>query len=185
MKLKYYLRGIGVGILVTTLILTIAGHNRKKMSDEEVIKRAGQLGMIMQKDETLFDNESSASETEASTTETPTTETPTTEASTTEAPTTEAPTTEAPTTEAPTTEAPTTEAPTTAVSGNATIQVVRGMYSESVSQAMQSAGIISDWRDFNMYLCSNGYAERLQTGTFTMNSSMSYEQLAKILIGAN
>lgn len=46
MKLKYYLRGLGIGILVTTVILSLAGIGRKNMTDEEVIKRAKELGMV-------------------------------------------------------------------------------------------------------------------------------------------
>ena len=37
MKLKYYLRGLGVGIVVTAVILTIANHLGNKMSDEDII----------------------------------------------------------------------------------------------------------------------------------------------------
>ena len=56
MKLKYYLRGLGLGILFTTIVLTIAFHNGQKesLSDEEIIKRAGQLGMVMEKKGSLF-----------------------------------------------------------------------------------------------------------------------------------
>ena len=46
MKLKYYLRGLGIGILVTTVILSLAGIGRKNMTDEEVVKRAKELGMV-------------------------------------------------------------------------------------------------------------------------------------------
>ena len=38
MKLKYYLRGLGIGMILTTFILMIS-FSGKKMSDEEVIKR--------------------------------------------------------------------------------------------------------------------------------------------------
>ena len=44
MKLKYYLRGLGLGILVTTLILS-AGAKPARMTDEEVRARAKELGM--------------------------------------------------------------------------------------------------------------------------------------------
>lgn len=52
MKLKYYLRGVGVGIILTTLILTISyrANGGAKLSDEEIIKRAEKLGMVMQDD---------------------------------------------------------------------------------------------------------------------------------------
>lgn len=46
MKLKYYLRGLGIGILITTVILSLAGIGRKNMTDEEVVKRAKELGMV-------------------------------------------------------------------------------------------------------------------------------------------
>ncbi len=47
MKLKYYLRGMGIGVLLTAIIMGVAlGGNNTKMSDAEVIKRARQLGMV-------------------------------------------------------------------------------------------------------------------------------------------
>ena len=49
MKLKYYLRGMGIGIIVTTIILTISFSQREvEISDAEVIARASELGMVMQ-----------------------------------------------------------------------------------------------------------------------------------------
>lgn len=48
MKLKYYLRGLGIGIIVTTIILMICFSRQKSsVSDEEIMKRAAELGMIM------------------------------------------------------------------------------------------------------------------------------------------
>ena len=48
MKRKYFVRGLGVGILFGALIMFAAymtsGKNR--MSDEDVIKRAQELGMV-------------------------------------------------------------------------------------------------------------------------------------------
>lgn len=49
MKLKYYLRGLGLGILFTTIILMIAFHTHPNdISDDEVIRRAKKLGMVEQ-----------------------------------------------------------------------------------------------------------------------------------------
>ena len=190
--MKMYLRGLGIGIIVTAIILIIARNTGNKMSDREIIERAEELGMVMKEttSDKLFPDEEET--TENTTTETTTTEPSTTEAPTTEAPTTEAPTTEAPTTEAPTTEAPTTEAPTQPPTQPPTIPqdttvvtakivITRGMYSEAISQAMERTGVISDWRKFNDFLEANGYAERLQTGTFTLKSTMTYDEMAKIL----
>ncbi len=48
MKIKYYLRGLGVGIVITTLILLIVFNTTgKNISDEEVVARAKALGMVM------------------------------------------------------------------------------------------------------------------------------------------
>ncbi len=48
MKFKYYLRGCGVGILFTALVLTISFHTRGGvMTDEMAMQRASELGMVM------------------------------------------------------------------------------------------------------------------------------------------
>ena len=46
MKLKYYLRGLGIGVFVSVIIMTVAFGNRKPMTDEEIKARAKELGMI-------------------------------------------------------------------------------------------------------------------------------------------
>lgn len=51
MKLKYYLRGLGIGIIVTTIVLAISFSQRKvEISDEEIIARATMLGMVMEEE---------------------------------------------------------------------------------------------------------------------------------------
>ena len=48
MKLKYYFRGLGIGIIVTTIILVSCFSMQKpKMTDEQIIEKAALLGMIM------------------------------------------------------------------------------------------------------------------------------------------
>lgn len=52
MKFKYYLRGLGIGIFVSTVILSVSFALKKPaMSDEEVIARAEELGMILPEEE--------------------------------------------------------------------------------------------------------------------------------------
>ena len=47
MKLKYYMRGIGIGIIFSTIILSISHKtSTTTMTDAEVIRRAEQLGMV-------------------------------------------------------------------------------------------------------------------------------------------
>lgn len=46
MKLKYYLRGLAVGVLLTTIVLTIANAGKKPLTDAQIRQRALALGMI-------------------------------------------------------------------------------------------------------------------------------------------
>lgn len=46
MERRYYLRGLGLGILITAIIMGAAQSGSKEMSDEEVRQRARELGMI-------------------------------------------------------------------------------------------------------------------------------------------
>ncbi len=65
MKLKYYLRGMGVGVLLTAIIMGVAlGGSGSKMSDAEVIKRARQLGMVEAESTRLSDYSESVGQSE-------------------------------------------------------------------------------------------------------------------------
>lgn len=46
MKLRYYLRGLAVGILTATVILTIANADNHPLTDAEIRVRALELGMV-------------------------------------------------------------------------------------------------------------------------------------------
>ncbi|MDD3413593.1 MAG: hypothetical protein PHY47_06290 [Lachnospiraceae bacterium] len=46
MKLKYYLRGLGIGIFVATLVLGIVLGKKEHLTDAEIKERAIQLGMV-------------------------------------------------------------------------------------------------------------------------------------------
>lgn len=46
MERKYYLRGLGLGIVMTAIIMGIALSGNHKMTDEEIIARAKELGMV-------------------------------------------------------------------------------------------------------------------------------------------
>lgn len=47
MNLKYYLRGLGLGIVVTAIIMGVAtGGKKEALTNEEIIARAKELGMI-------------------------------------------------------------------------------------------------------------------------------------------
>ena len=70
MKLKYYLRGLGIGIIITTIVLMIAYSGRNtELTDEEIVARAKNLGMVM-KEDPLFSNSELHKDSETVTSET-------------------------------------------------------------------------------------------------------------------
>lgn len=65
MKFKYYLRGAGVGMIIATVILSIAFLFHRDLSDAEIMKRAMALGMVMEgagQSDTLADSVSKKNE---------------------------------------------------------------------------------------------------------------------------
>lgn len=47
MKLRYYLRGLGIGIVITALLMGLTkGSAKETLSDDEIIARAEALGMV-------------------------------------------------------------------------------------------------------------------------------------------
>ena len=231
MRLKYFLRGLGIGIVVTTIILAISHNAGRRMSDSEVIGRAKELGMAYTTAAQENSTESAAetTETETDTTESVTTgqesttdteagstaETESSEASTTAQETTgvretttqqetttqestiqETTTTRAAqesttetTREASTTEAETTQAKNESTETEAstvityTLTIASGMSSNTVCDILKKNGIIADSGDFDRFLVSSGYADRIRVGSFEVNSGMSYDELAAAFCG--
>lgn len=226
MRLKYFLRGLGIGIVVTTIILAISHNAGRRMSDSEVIGRAKELGMAYTTAAQENSTESAAetTETETDTTEPVTTgqesttdteagstaETESSEASataqettgvretTTQQETTTQETTIQETTttraaqestaetthEASTTETETTQAENESTETEAstvityTLTIASGMSSNTVCDILKKNGIIADSGDFDRFLVSSGYADRIRVGSFEVNSGMSYDELA-------
>lgn len=188
MKLKYYLRGLGIGILVTTVILSLAGVGRKNMTDEEVVKRAKELGMVESTllsdlpDQTKTDE---VRPTEPEISLQPETSEPEESASTPETP--EAPE-ETPVAPEETPEAP-EETPVSPEDGNpdipagetVTLVIGRGESSTTVSKNLKKAGIVEDAAAFDRFLCNNGYDKKIITGTYEIPYGASEEEIAKII----
>lgn len=211
MKLKYYLRGLGIGILVTLLLTGIAGNKKQEMTDEEIKARATELGMIESTTlteptlapeatdiptsggtpEPTEETEPTATPTEPATPTPEPTVTPTPEPTAT--PTEPATPTPEPTVTPPEPATPTPEPTATPMPEEAenpglseeivTITVNRGYSSEKVSALAEEAGLVQDARDFNLYLCENGYDKRIVTGVHQIPMNATYEEIAMILTG--
>ena len=187
MKKKYFVRGLGIGIIFGALIMLAAylTSGKGSLSDEEVMKRAQELGMV-KKSEYVLDSEVTSEETttEAVTTEASVATEKATEEATTEAPGTTEKATEEAATEAASTEKATTEAATTEQTDaktKATITVSGGMSSETISSLLENAGLVESASKFNSFLVQNGYDKKLETGSFDIYGGMTYEEIARIL----
>ena len=193
MKLKYYLRGLGIGILVTAVIMGVTQGSRKEtLSDREIRERAAALGMV-EPGNSLADLEAAetpaateipeAAETPAATeipeaAETPAaTETP--EAAETPA-ATEAPAA----TETPEVTARPMQKPAEEEEGSSyTFEIQAGDSSYQVAYRLQQAGLVADARDFDNYLCSKGYDRKLKTGSYEIPETATEEEISEILCG--
>lgn len=205
MKLKYYLRGLGIGMIVTALILGISFSNRQDqtsqiMTDDQIRERAAELGMVDSSELTLAALQNSAKQptegTPEETTQTqeqnnieaePETTVPAETQATAEPETTQEPEAtaepEPEKTAAPetTAEPEVTEAPQRTQTASITIQ--RGDDSGSASRRLYEAGLVENAKAFDNYLCNNGYSRSINPGTYEIAPGTSEEEIAKIITG--
>lgn len=179
MKLKYYLRGLGIGILITTVILSLAGIGRKNMTDEEVVKRAKELGMV--ESTLLSDLPDQTKAEEVRPTEPETLETETLEPEVSPEPEETASTPETPAAPEETPVSPEDGNPDTPAGETVTLVIGRGESSTTVSKNLKKAGIVEDAAAFDRFLCNNGYDKKIITGTYEIPYGASEEEIAKII----
>ena len=204
MNLKYYLRGLGIGIIVTALIMGIAtSGKRETLSDSEIMERAKALGMT---EETTLIVDAAAEPSATDGEEEKESEgaaeqqalaTPDKEPEPTEAPqptdieAETAASADVVTPEATPSPQP-TEAPTPAATPEPektdsqspdviTIQINSGDGSYSACTQLEAAGLVESAAAFDRYLYDNGYDKRINVGVFEIPKDAEPEQIAKIL----
>lgn len=177
MRLKYYLRGLGVGLLVATLILTIS-NNVRRMEENSIVNNGdGQketTGSVL-----AFDKDATKEqETSGDAKQTETTKDMTEETSGATADTT--PATQAPT-QVPTQQTVTQE-PTKALNGDKVqVKIKDVYYSTQAADILYNAGLITDKAEFNQYMTSTGYARKIKEGVYELSVGDSYETIAKTI----
>ena len=153
MKLKYYLRGLGIGIIVTTVILAVSFSKKEiKMSDEEIMARAAQLGMVMQETETT---EQGDTEQDPDGTDT---------GAKTEV----------------VTEQTASELLEERTAAEETAQNTEAA-AEDVAAEAQENSANTDEETFRQYLSQIGYASNMRVGNYDIPYGLSNEEIAKIL----
>jgi len=202
MKIRYYLRGLGLGILVTAIFFMISGKSSQTMSDEMIKARAKELGMSesvvlselpVKEETTLLEEEEMPEETITVVAETEETlveesvaeesnekvvEEITEEVAEEVAIETEEEIAEEFTQAEPVTE---TEVQIAENTEPIVIAVNRGEGSDTVSGRLQEAGLVADAHEYDKYLMANGYDKRIGVGNHTIPAGATWEDIAKIL----
>lgn len=209
MKLKYYLRGLGIGILVTALILSISG-DKNTMTDDQVIQRAKELGMVesnmsladlqnsKNEDKQTEDNQGDISQAEDIQTEDiqkediQTEDIQTEDIQTEDIQTEDIRTEDIQTEDIETQDSQTNDSqtednrenkPTGDDSMVVVITVKSGSGSDTVSRDIANAGLVENASDFDKFLCDNGYSKSIRVGTYEITMGAGYDDIARIITG--
>ncbi|MGN0342642.1 MAG: hypothetical protein ACI4DO_07595 [Roseburia sp.] len=165
MRFKYYLRGLGIGIIVATVILSISFALREDhMSDAEIMHRAEELGMVMPGSE---DENGTEAETEQGD--------------------------DPKDTDQPE-DARSEEAEDAAEEGIADTEMVQedgtqlkftievGDSTYSIAQRLEEYGYVENGDSFAKYMQSKGYSKQVMPGEVIIPYGSTQEEIAKILI---
>ena len=191
MNLKYYLRGLGVGIVVTALIMGISlGGKKESLSNEEIKARAKELGMV-EASTTLADELTGADklpemeEQQDLAEPSPVMQQETPQPTPQPTPESTAEPLPEPTGQ-PANQPSESEDPEAISKENKesiTIEVNKGDGSFTVCKRLEEAGLIASAANFDTFLCENGYDKRIRAGSFEIPADADPEQIARILIG--
>ena len=194
MKLRYYLRGLGIGIFVTALILSITSEPAKPLTDAEIRAKALTLGMVDGESRTLSNSgsEPASAQNQAQPSKTPEgseSPAPSESPSSSESP---APSESPVSSESPVpSESPvSSENPVPSASpskapqkGTVTIRIVRGDGSYTVSRRLEEAGLVDSAREFDAYLAEQGYDKSVRTGTYEIPADATWKEIADMIAG--
>lgn len=207
MKLKYYLRGLGIGIVVTALLMGYSNKNRAaepkaevtteetagnlladrngEATTEEVIEQSTVENVTVETDsaetsEEEISQQGTASELESSTQEA---ETITETESVTETET------ESVQAEETTDKKEQTQSSTEADAGNALpqttieINIVRGDDSGTVARKLQNAGMVESATEYDAYLMQHGYDKKIRVGKVEIPVDATWQEIAEYISG--
>lgn len=172
MNVKWFLRGLGAGILITALVLCIT--YRSTQNNSNVIQQAKALGMVFPQNETGDISEAEpAKNVKKSYTEKPSVSGAAVKAESNED-------------KKAKDKLDKSSKDITKASqyqnGEKTFVVIKsGLLSMSVAKEMEKAGIIDDAEAFDEYIRENGYEKNLQSGKYKIPEGADFETIAKII----
>lgn len=190
MKLKYYLRGLGIGLMVTATICMLGGAGKAVITDDEVIARAEQLGMIQnpvlsqlpQPGSESNEVEKDKEKNEMNDLEKPSEEDTLQKPSEEDVP--EDPSEEDVLQESSEEESESDPETSEEITNEyITITIVSGDSSVSVSRKVFEAGLVNSASEFDSFLCANGYDRILSVGEHRVKAGASMKEIAEALAG--
>lgn len=160
MKLKYYLRGLSVGIICTAIIMGIAlsGSKKERLTDAEIIERARILGMVMEEENEPEDSKKIEDNTIEDSKETDNKKG-----------------------QLPKVDKQEQTVPKEQETETKEIEILPGEYSDVVSQKLFDAGLITDAEAFNKYLMDSGKDQYIMVGVHKIPAGANQDEIIKIL----
>ncbi|MCI8992307.1 MAG: hypothetical protein HFG80_06215 [Eubacterium sp.] len=194
MKLKYYLRGLGIGIIIAVVIMIIAFRiHGSEMSDQQVIERAQELGMVIpengavadlrdkqqaeEKENAADDGGTDADQNDAGNKDKPGDNN--TDAGNNAAGNDGSDAENAAEVKSNTNDDSNADA--SQAGQYVTFIVSGGEYSDKISQNLQTSGLIDDAESFNKWLQETDYDNFIQPGTFQIPVGSTWDEIAVIL----
>lgn len=171
MNFKYYLRGLGTGIVVTLIIVTISNSLRGSKTASENVAQPSSVQPTSAIEAILNNQRTTQAYGDAAS-----------------ADATSADAASADVTSADVISADTSSAETVSDNvqqgqqeRNITVSFETIQSSEAAAQLLEKAGIVDNWRNFNSYLVNNGYDRKVSGGTFSFSGNESYKEIAGII----
>lgn len=203
MKRKYFLRGLGAGIVLSAAVMGVTS-SKADLTDAEIRKRALELGMVEKPDaldsvlkETKIPTTTGAAVADTNqleTTEPTSLPTAAPEISQQPATTSKQVTTQKATitpvpasTQRPmnTVTPKVTQKPISKTSSSQkeiiSVTITAGMWSDQIAQKFKELGLVNDAKAFDDFLCDNNYASLIRVGSYKIPKGSSYEEIAKII----
>lgn len=194
MKIKYFLRGLGFGILITSLLLGTGTKKSGKtdLNDSQVIERAKELGMLTKEEvkdykmETALDNiKDSMSSDDRKETETEVTAAPEKEEKKEENKKDSTSTGDKDSSNKKTSTAEKKEDSSKKKNKNSrktiSITIEPGMVSQSIAKYLYQKNVIGSASDFNSYMQEHKVTEKLRAGEYEIPVDASYKEIVDII----
>ena len=178
MKVKYFLRGLGIGILVTTLLLFAGARKnvQESMTDEQIMQRAKQLGMLRKDEVSDFKMDQNLDNMKETINASPSPE-PTKKAEVSEKENQEKAEPSVSPAKKPEAKKEKKKEDVQTIS----IKIEPGMVSQSIARYLYQKNVISSAADFNTYMQEHNVTDKLRAGEFEIPIDATYEEIVEII----